>query len=177
MHTQPEMQCRKDVVGGGERDEEDVRVHLERYIALVKWAVHGPSELMSHSNRGMRFALEVMISAKQTGTRPACMFGSIAMSTAFSAPPAGSAVTSSRLTSSTGVVASTLLPATPAPPENYTLEVNPLETIRSLKDRVMSTKGFGSRLVLIQRYHNIIRVMVMHVMCGYPPRPPSPPEM
>ena len=52
--------------------------------------------------------------------------------------------------------------------------VNPLETIRSLKDRVMSTKGFGSRLVLIQRYHNIIRVMVMHVMCVPPPSPVPP---
>ena len=142
--------AKSDVTGGGgEREEQAVRVCLERCIGLVKGVVRGAPGLMTpaHSNRDMGLPLEVMISVKQTGARHASTGGGVSVSAVSSVPSTGSAVPSSSLASSTGVVASTSLPPPPpplAPPENYALEVHPLETLGSLRERVAATNGFGS---------------------------------
>ena len=108
-----------------ERQHEAVRVRQERQIAFLKEGVGGPSGMMTaHRNRGLGLPLEVIISAKQTGARHAGTGGSFAVLAVSATSPAGSAVTNL--------------------PENYALEVHPLETVGSLRKRMAAVNGFGS---------------------------------
>ena len=112
-----------------EREHKAVRVRLEREIAFLKEGVGGPSgKTAAHRNRGLGLPLEVVISAKQPGARHAGTGGSFAVSAVSATSPAGSAVTSK---------------STPLP-ENYALEVHPLETVGSLRNRMAAVNGFGS---------------------------------
>lgn len=126
-----------------EREEQAVRVRLERCIALVKGVIRGAPGLMTpaHSNRGMGLLWEVSITVKQTGQRyPGSSSGIGGGMTGSISTGIGSTSVSAMASSGVGQ-----LPPPPPPGETYALEVHPLETVGSLRERVAVTNGLGSR--------------------------------
>lgn len=146
---------------GGEREEQAVRVRLERCLALVRGVIRGAPGVMTpaHSNRGMGLPWEVTVLIKSPAGKHH-LGGSSANNSNNSNAVAGvggsSAAPSAVLMHApppplaTGVTAgaATLAPAashswTSGPPERYVLEVHPLETVGSLRKRVAATNGLG----------------------------------
>ena len=141
---------------GGEREEQAVRVRLERCLALVRGVIRGAPGVMTpaHSNRGMGLPWEVTVlikspAGKHLGSSPANnnstagAGGSSTSAVLMHAPPPP-------LATGTGAVGTATLAPTAAshswtsgPPERYVLEVHPLETVGSLRKRVAATNGLG----------------------------------
>ncbi len=147
--------------GGSEREEQAVRVRLERCLGLVRGVIRGAPGVMTpaHSNRGVGLPWEVTVSIKPTGAAKHHHLGGGGSSVGTAAGAAATAATSTvsmhappppLATGTAGGAAATTTAVgvpptawTSGPPERYVLELHPLETVRSLRTRVAATNGMG----------------------------------
>lgn len=142
------------VASGSGREEQAVKVRLERCLALVRGVIRGAPGVMSpaHSNRGMGLPWEVSLYVR---TNPSRYLGS------------GGGVSASVGSTSASAVSSTVPSHAPPPPlagpaaapsssssssasswnvgpnERFMLEVHPLETVGALRVRVADANGLG----------------------------------
>lgn len=131
-------------LANSEREEQAVRVRLERCLTLVKGVIRGAPGVMTaaHSNRGMGLPGEITVMVKTSTTKhPSGMstnVSSIAAAVAASSAEGSSAPSHAAPPPLTGP-----LPLSAPPPDRYILEVHPMETIGSLRVRVAATNGSG----------------------------------
>lgn len=142
------------VASGSGREEQAVKVRLERCLALVRGVIRGAPGVMSpaHSNRGMGLPWEVNLFVRTNPSRylgggggVSASIGSTAASAVSStvpshAPPPPLTGPAAAPSSSSSSSASSW---NSGPAEKFMLEVHPLETVGGLRSRVAATNGFG----------------------------------
>lgn len=149
---------------GSGREEQAIRVRLERCLALVKGVIRGAPGVMSpaHSNRGMGLPWEVTVFVRtnpsryvggggvsgNVGSTAASAMSSTVPSHAPPPPLTGPAAAPSSTSSSSASSWNS------GSAEKFMLEVHPLETVGSLRARVAAMNGVGHAPELTKLFCN-----------------------